>query len=104
MLRRISTSTYNRCELLVLLDEAFSKMDEARIQATLDFARSLGLQLVMATPKERSELVAPAVETSLYIHKDPASGLPTVLGFTKEFKPNGEPAGEGPPGVAAPTA
>ena len=89
---------------LVLLDEAFSKMDEGRIRATLDFARSLGLQLVMATPKERSELVAPAVETSLYIHKDPASGLPMVLDFTKEFKPDGEPAGEGAPGVAAPTA
>lgn len=89
---------------LVLLDEAFSKMDEARIRATLDFARSLGLQLVMATPKERSELVAPAVETSLYIHKDPASGLPTVLDFTKEFKPDGEPAGESAPGATPPAA
>jgi hypothetical protein len=44
---------------LVLLDEAFSKMDEDRIQATQRFARELGLQLVTATPKERSELVAP---------------------------------------------
>ena len=70
---------------LVVLDEAFSKMDESRIKATLDLARGLGLQLVMATPKERSELVAPHVETSLYIHKDPMSGAPTVLDFTKEF-------------------
>ena len=31
-----------RCGL-VLLDEAFSKMDEGRIQATLRFARGLGL-------------------------------------------------------------
>jgi len=74
-----------RCGL-VLLDEAFSKMDEARIESTLRFARSLGLQLVLATPKERSELVAPWVETSLYIHRDPMSGAPTVLDFTKEFK------------------
>lgn len=85
---------------LVLLDEAFSKMDEDRIRATLRFARDLGLQLVMATPKERSELVAPVVETSLYIHKDAASGVPTVLDFTKEFKPDGEPAGDGTPGAA----
>lgn len=77
---------------LVLLDEAFSKMDESRIAATLTFARGLGLQLLMATPKERSELVAPWVETSLYIHKDPATGLPTVLDFTKEFKPDGDAA------------
>lgn len=70
---------------VVLLDEAFGKMDEWRIAATLTFARNLGLQLVLATPKERSELVAPKVERSLLIHKDPVSGLPTVLDFTKEF-------------------
>jgi len=49
----------------VLLDEAFGKMDESRIAATLTFARNLDLQLVLATPKERSELVAPRVERSL---------------------------------------
>jgi len=38
---------------VVLLDEAFGKMDEWRIGATLTFARRLGLQLVLATPKER---------------------------------------------------
>ena len=70
---------------LVLLDEAFGKMDESRIAATLTFARRLGLQLVLATPKERSELVAPKVERSLLIHKDPVGGMPTVLDFTKEF-------------------
>lgn len=89
---------------LVLLDEAFSKMDQARIQATLDFARELSLQLVMATPKERGELVAPSVETSLYIHRDAVSGAPTVLDFTKEFKPDADPAREGPAHAPAPPA
>ncbi|MBI5489008.1 MAG: hypothetical protein HY905_16865 [Deltaproteobacteria bacterium] len=70
---------------LVLLDEAFGKMDESRVAATLRFARRLGLQLVLATPKERSELVAPRVERSLLIHKDAIGGAPTVLDFTKEF-------------------
>jgi uncharacterized protein YPO0396 len=70
---------------LVLLDEAFGKMDESRVGATLEFARRLGLQLVLATPKERSEIVAPKVERSLLIHKDAVGGLPTVLDFTKEF-------------------
>ena len=70
---------------LVLLDEAFGKMDESRIAATLTFARKLELQLVLATPKERSDLVAPKLERSLLIHKDAISGLPTVLDFTKEF-------------------
>jgi len=75
---------------VVLLDEAFGKMDEWRIEATLTFARNLGLQLVLATPKERSELVATRVERSLLIHKDPMSGLPTVLDFTKEFARDAE--------------
>jgi uncharacterized protein YPO0396 len=70
---------------LVLLDEAFSKMDEQRIAAMLRFARNLGLQLVMATPKERVSLVAPWVERSLFIYKDLQSGEPTVSDFTKEF-------------------
>ena len=75
---------------VVLLDEAFGKMDEWRIEATLTYARNLGLQLVLATPKERSELVATRVERSLLIHKDPMSGLPTVLDFTKEFARHAE--------------
>jgi uncharacterized protein YPO0396 len=70
---------------LVLLDEAFSKMDEQRIAAMLRFARNLGLQLVMATPKERVTLVAPWVERSLLIYKDLQSGEPTVSDFTKEL-------------------
>jgi uncharacterized protein YPO0396 len=78
---------------LVLLDEAFGKMDEWRIEATLTYARNLGLQLVLAAPKERSELVAPRVERSLLIHKDPLSGLPTVLDFTKELAHDAESDG-----------
>ena len=78
--------------------------DEGRIQATLRFARGLGLQLVMATPKERSELVAPWVETSLYIHRDAVSGIPAVMDFTKEFKPDANPGNGGPPGPAVPAA
>jgi uncharacterized protein YPO0396 len=73
---------------VVLLDEAFGKMDEARISATLTYARRLGLQLVLATPKERSELVAPYVERTLLIHKEPVSGIPEVFDFTKEFAPD----------------
>ena len=71
---------------LLLLDEAFSKMDGPRIEATLDFARSLGLQLILATPKERSQLVAPRVDRTLYVHKDPSTGVPIVLDYTKEIR------------------
>jgi len=98
--RRMATDGDPTCGL-ILLDEAFSKMDEWRIAATLRFARELGLQLVLATPKERSELVAPWVETSLYIHRDPQSGAPTVLDFTKEFTRDDHVGEPGPPGSAA---
>jgi uncharacterized protein YPO0396 len=84
---------------LLLLDEAFSKMDGQRIVATLRFARSLELQLILATPKERSELVAPEVENSLFIHKDGATGAPVVLDFSKEFK-NHEPLTTRPESLA----
>lgn len=80
---------------IVLLDEAFGKMDEPRISATLTFARKLGLQLVLATPKERSDMVAPLVERSILIHKDPVTGIPTVLDFTKEFTTDEDVADHG---------
>jgi uncharacterized protein YPO0396 len=70
---------------VVLLDEAFGKMDEARISATLRFSRELGLQLLLATPKERSDLVAPKVERAIYVHKDALSGEPTLFDVTKDF-------------------
>lgn len=77
---------------VVLLDEAFGKMDEPRIRATLTFARRLALQLILATPKERSELVAPHVERSLLVYKEPVGGLPTVMDFTKELAGDAEEA------------
>jgi uncharacterized protein YPO0396 len=89
--RRLSPDGQPACGL-VLLDEAFSKMDEYRIGATLKFARALGLQLILATPKERSELVIPLVESSLYIYRDPQTGVPTVLTYDREFGANGQPA------------
>ena len=86
MYRLYRTQSMNKrptCGVL-LLDESFSKMDEGRIAATLSFARELKLQLVLATPKERAAQVAPLVETCLYVHKDPDSGEPTVLHFSKK--------------------
>lgn len=89
---------------VVLLDEAFGKMDEARIAATLMYARRLGLQLILATPKERSELVAPKVERTLLVHKDPVSGMPAVFDFTKEFALDDVSDGSGDSELAGGTA
>ena len=69
---------------LLLLDEAFSKMDEGRIAATLAFARDLKLQLVLATPQGKSRPGGPASGHVPLCSQGSDSGQPTVLSFTKE--------------------
>ena len=54
--------------------------------------------------RARSELVAPWVETSLYVHRDPVSGMPSVLDFSKELKPDADVGDRGAPGPAQPAA
>lgn len=52
---------------LVAFDEAFSKMDQDRIGATLDLFHHFGLQIVTATPLERCEYLVPKIRTSLVL-------------------------------------
>lgn len=52
---------------VVAFDEAFSKMDQDRIGATLDLFQQFGLQLVTATPIERCEYLVPKICTSLVL-------------------------------------
>jgi uncharacterized protein YPO0396 len=69
----------------VLLDEAFGKNDGKRIAATLKFARTFGLQLILAMPAERMDILGPQMDTTIFLHKDSANGAPSVLDFTKQF-------------------
>lgn len=52
---------------LVAFDEAFSKMDQQRIGATLDLFHEFGLQVITATPLERCEYLAPKMRTNLVV-------------------------------------
>ena len=52
---------------LVAFDEAFSKMDQSRIGATLELFQQFNLQIVTATPLERCEYLAPKICTSLVL-------------------------------------
>jgi uncharacterized protein YPO0396 len=52
---------------LVAFDEAFSKMDQKRIGATLDLFQQFNLQVITATPLERCEYLAPKMCTSLVL-------------------------------------
>ncbi len=49
---------------LVAFDEPFQKMDESNIAATLELARRLGLQVLLAAPKDRCHQLLPAMGTA----------------------------------------
>ena len=56
---------------LVLFDEAFNKMDDARIGQMISFFRKLSMQVVTAVPTEKLESIAPHVErTTLVLRKN----------------------------------
>jgi uncharacterized protein YPO0396 len=48
---------------LALFDEAFSKMDTARTASALQFMRDAGLQVLLATPPDKSGALLPFVDT-----------------------------------------
>lgn len=50
---------------IMLLDEAFDKMDDERIASMLDFLNSLDLQVIMATPPGKIEVIGEKVDTIL---------------------------------------
>ncbi len=50
---------------IMLLDEAFDKMDDERIGSMMDFFNSLDLQVLMATPPAKIEIIGEKVNTIL---------------------------------------
>lgn len=66
-LYRIQERTRRPTIRLVAFDEAFCKMDQDRIGATLDLFHKFDLQIITATPLERCEYLAPKICTSLVL-------------------------------------
>ena len=60
---------------LILFDEAFDKMDDARIISTMKFFNKLNLQLIIAAPPQKIEPIAPYVNTTLIVMKVGNSGM-----------------------------
>ncbi len=50
---------------IMLLDEAFDKMDDERITSMMDFFNTLDLQVIMATPPAKLEVIGEKVDTIL---------------------------------------
>ena len=56
---------YGNSVRIMLLDEAFDKMDDERISSMLDFFKGLDLQVIMATPPAKIEVIGEKVDTIL---------------------------------------
>lgn len=56
---------YGNSVRIMLLDEAFDKMDDERIQSMMDFFNGLGLQVILATPPAKIEIIGEKVGTVL---------------------------------------
>ncbi len=56
---------YGNSIRLMLLDEAFDKMDDERIQSMMEFFNGLGLQVILATPPAKIEVIGEQVGTVL---------------------------------------
>ena len=56
---------FGNCARIMLLDEAFDKMDDERIAPMVEFFNSLDLQVLMATPPAKIEIIGERVGTIL---------------------------------------
>lgn len=65
---------------VIILDEAFDKMDEARIVSMLDFFKKLDFQIILAAPTSRLELIGEQADQIIMIHTDSSH-----YSFSEEF-------------------
>ncbi len=56
---------YGNSIRIMLLDEAFDKMDDERIRSMMEFFNGLGLQVILATPPAKIEVIGEQVGTVL---------------------------------------
>ncbi len=76
---RVRQPTRNNTLRLILLDEAFSKMDGERIQESIPLLREFGLQAIFSAPPEKIAFITPLVDRNIAVYKD---GLHS---FTRHF-------------------
>ena len=66
---------YGNSIRIMLLDEAFDKMDDERIQSMMEFFNGLGLQVILATPPAKIEVIGEQVGTVLTAIRVGASSI-----------------------------
>lgn len=70
---------------LVVFDEAFNKMDEQRIQASLRLIKRMDLQLIAAVPDEKMQHMVPEVTTTLIVSKIDFDCFVDLAGHREDF-------------------
>lgn len=67
-LYRVNKPNNDQTLRLVIFDEAFSKMDAARIIESVALLRTFGLQVILSTPSEKVRDLAKEVDLTLVVH------------------------------------
>ncbi|MDE6678059.1 MAG: hypothetical protein K2K02_03365, partial [Ruminococcus sp.] len=60
----------NETVRIVMLDEAFDKMDEERIKSMINFFKSQDFQVILAVPTSRLELIGEQVDNIVMVYSD----------------------------------
>ena len=67
---RIRNRSQNNTIRVIILDEAFSKMDGERIQESIHLLRRFGLQAIFSAPPDKIPDIAPLVDRNIAVYKD----------------------------------
>lgn len=78
---RIKVKGKNNTVRLIILDEAFSKMDGERIQEEISLLKRFGLQAIFSAPPEKIPDIAPRVDRNIAVYKS------VHHSFTRYFDP-----------------
>lgn len=78
---RIRQKSQNNTIRLIILDEAFSKMDGERIRECIPLLREFGLQTIFSAPPDKAGDIAALVDSNIVVYRAGHSS------FTKQFSP-----------------
>ncbi len=78
---RIRNKNQNNTIRIIILDEAFSKMDGERIQESIHLLRRFGLQAIFSAPPDKIPDIASLVDRNIAVYKD------SYHSFTRSFNP-----------------
>lgn len=78
---RIRSKGQNNTIRIIILDEAFSKMDGERIQESIRLLRRFQLQAIFSAPPDKIPDIAPLVDRNIAVYKDSRHS------FTRNFDP-----------------